>query len=76
VSRRLAIHAQPLVKSCHWLRAACGDVNADGAVKLVARPERVMLLGRVAERDNCLPGMVERTVYVGALPPEASGCSE
>jgi spermidine/putrescine transport system ATP-binding protein len=48
------------------LRAACGDTSARGAVKVVARPERIQLLAHGSERDNCLPGMVERTVYVGA----------
>jgi spermidine/putrescine transport system ATP-binding protein len=48
------------------LRAACGDLTASGAVKIVARPERVELLEHGAQRGNCLPGMVERTVYVGA----------
>jgi spermidine/putrescine transport system ATP-binding protein len=47
------------------LRAACGDVAARGKVKIIARPERVVLLPHGAERENCLPGMVERTVYVG-----------
>ena len=48
------------------LRAACGDINASGPVKIVARPERVQLLEHGSDRDNCLPGMIERTVYVGA----------
>ncbi len=48
------------------LRAAAGDLTASGPVKIVARPERVELLEHGAERANCLPGMVERTVYVGA----------
>jgi spermidine/putrescine transport system ATP-binding protein len=48
------------------LRAGCGDVAARGKVKIVARPERVVLLPHGSERENCLPGMVERTVYVGA----------
>jgi spermidine/putrescine transport system ATP-binding protein len=48
------------------LRAACGDLDASGPVKIVARPERVELLEHGSERGNCLPGMVERTVYVGA----------
>ena len=48
------------------LRAGCGDLSARGTVKIVARPERVELLGHGSERENCLPGMVERTVYVGA----------
>jgi spermidine/putrescine transport system ATP-binding protein len=49
------------------LRARCGDVDARGPVKIVARPERVALLPHGSgERENSLPGMVERTVYVGA----------
>ena len=44
----------------------CGDVGARGAVKIVARPERVALLAHGSERRQRLPGMVERTVYVGA----------
>jgi len=48
------------------LRARAGDVTASGPVKVVARPERVELLGHGTERANCLPGMVERTVYVGS----------
>jgi hypothetical protein len=37
-----------------------------GAVKCVARPERLELLAHGAGRENCLPGMVDRTVYFGA----------
>jgi spermidine/putrescine transport system ATP-binding protein len=52
------------------LRARSGDVDARGPVKIVARPERVVLLPHGSteptETENCLPGMVERTVYVGA----------
>ncbi len=48
------------------LRAGCGEVGASGPVKIVARPERVQLLPHGDGRENCLPGMVERTVYVGA----------
>jgi spermidine/putrescine transport system ATP-binding protein len=48
------------------LRAACGDLTASGAVKVVARPERLQLLEHGDQRPNCLPGLVERTVYVGA----------
>jgi TOBE domain len=40
--------------------------EAAGAIKVVARPERLPLLPHGAERENCLPGIVERTVYVGA----------
>jgi spermidine/putrescine transport system ATP-binding protein len=48
------------------LTAGCGETSARGPVKVVARPERLALLTHGADRDNCLPGMVERTVYVGA----------
>jgi spermidine/putrescine transport system ATP-binding protein len=50
------------------LHARCGDVAARGPVKVVARPERIELCERSDGSDaaNCLPGMVERTVYVGA----------
>jgi spermidine/putrescine transport system ATP-binding protein len=48
------------------LRARCGDVAARGPVRLVARPERLELLAHGSERDNCLVGMVERTVYIGS----------
>jgi spermidine/putrescine transport system ATP-binding protein len=49
------------------LRAGCGDVTARGAVKIIARPERVELLPMDSgESANSLPGLVERTIYVGA----------
>ena len=48
------------------LRAACGDTSARGPVKIVARPERIRLLDHGSSEENCLPGMVERTVYVGS----------
>jgi spermidine/putrescine transport system ATP-binding protein len=49
------------------LRGGCGDIGARGPVKIVARPERVELLPfDSGQRDNALPGLVERTVYVGA----------
>jgi spermidine/putrescine transport system ATP-binding protein len=48
------------------LRAGCGETTARGPVKIVARPERVRLLAHGADADNCVPGMVERTVYVGS----------
>jgi spermidine/putrescine transport system ATP-binding protein len=51
------------------LRARCGDIGANGAVKIVVRPERVTLAPHGAgdgAQDNVLPGMVERTIYVGA----------
>jgi spermidine/putrescine transport system ATP-binding protein len=50
------------------LRARSGDVDARGPVRIVARPERVAVLphGSNDRSENCLPGMLERTVYVGA----------
>jgi spermidine/putrescine transport system ATP-binding protein len=49
------------------LSARCGDVGARGDVRIVVRPERVTLSPHDAEaHQNVLPGMVERTVYVGA----------
>jgi spermidine/putrescine transport system ATP-binding protein len=49
------------------LRAACGDLSARGAVKIVARPERVNLLAMDSgENENVLPGLIDRSVYVGA----------
>jgi ABC-type Fe3+/spermidine/putrescine transport system ATPase subunit len=48
------------------LQAGCGETAARGPVKVVARPERLALLPHGSQAENCLPGMVERTVYVGA----------
>jgi spermidine/putrescine transport system ATP-binding protein len=49
------------------LRGGCGDIDARGPVKIAARPERVKLLRFDAiDRENSMPGLVERTVYVGA----------
>jgi spermidine/putrescine transport system ATP-binding protein len=48
------------------LHAGCGELGARGAVKIVARPERVRLLAHGSDAENCVPGMVERTVYVGS----------
>jgi hypothetical protein len=48
------------------LRARCGEVTARGSVRVVARPERLELLEHGSQRENCLVGMVERSVYVGA----------
>jgi spermidine/putrescine transport system ATP-binding protein len=48
------------------LRASAGDLDARGDVRVVIRPERVRVDDRDAAGDNRLPGMVERTVYVGS----------
>lgn len=49
------------------LRSSCGELGLRGAVKMIVRPERVQLLEHGSPRDNCLPGMVERSVYVGSI---------
>jgi ABC-type Fe3+/spermidine/putrescine transport system ATPase subunit len=48
------------------LRARCGELGVRGPVKVVARPERLTLLDHGADVENCLPGMIDRTIYVGA----------
>jgi spermidine/putrescine transport system ATP-binding protein len=49
------------------LRAAAGDVDAQGPVKIVVRPERVVLEEHGATGANRVPAMVERSVYVGSV---------
>jgi len=49
------------------VRAGTGDRDARGQVKLVIRPERVRLEDQGVTGENCLPGMVERVVYVGSI---------
>ncbi len=49
------------------LLAAAGDVDARGWVKIVVRPERVLLEPHAAAGANRVPAMVERTVYVGPV---------
>jgi spermidine/putrescine transport system ATP-binding protein len=73
VSNLMEAHAEHVDGGCTVtvgdfpLRAGCGDLEASGPVKVVARPERIELLPTEsgADRGNCLPGMVERTVYLG-----------
>ncbi len=73
VSNLMEAHAERTGDGCTVtvgefpLRAGCGDLEASGPVKVVARPERIELLSTDAgqQRGNCLPGMVERTVYLG-----------
>ncbi len=73
VSNLMEAHAEQADGGCTVtvgefpLRAGCGDLEASGPVKVVARPERIELLTTEtgSERGNCLPGMVERTVYLG-----------
>ena len=47
------------------LESRQGDTNATGEVKIVIRPERVRVENRAAEGPNRVPGMVERTVFLG-----------
>jgi spermidine/putrescine transport system ATP-binding protein len=47
------------------LTAGRGDTDATGDVRLVIRPERVRVEDRGADGANRLPGMVERSVFVG-----------
>jgi spermidine/putrescine transport system ATP-binding protein len=49
------------------LRAAAGDLDATGRVKIVVRPERVVLEPHGTTGVNRMPAMVERTVYVGPV---------
>jgi spermidine/putrescine transport system ATP-binding protein len=47
------------------LTAGRGDTEATGDVRLVIRPERVRVEDRGTDGANRLPGMVERSVFVG-----------
>jgi spermidine/putrescine transport system ATP-binding protein len=48
------------------LEAGCGDLDTRGEATVVVRPERLEVSDRDAEtKPNCLPGMVDRTVFVG-----------
>jgi spermidine/putrescine transport system ATP-binding protein len=67
----------------HELRAGGGAVDAHGAVKVVIRPERVVLdaardattgrtsaepgAGKHVATENCMPGIVERLVFQGPV---------
>jgi spermidine/putrescine transport system ATP-binding protein len=44
-----------------------GDLDATGDVKLVIRPERVRVEDRGGDGPNRVPGMVERTVFLGSI---------
>jgi spermidine/putrescine transport system ATP-binding protein len=48
------------------LLARKGDLDATGKVRLVIRPERIVLEPHGTSGENRVPGMVERVVYVGA----------
>jgi ABC-type Fe3+/spermidine/putrescine transport system ATPase subunit len=51
------------------LLAGQGDTAATGAVKVVIRPERVRLepYDGAGSVENRIPGMIERTVYLGSI---------
>ena len=49
------------------LEAGCGDLDARGEATVVVRPERLEVRDRDADaKPNCLPGMVDRTVFIGS----------
>ena len=49
------------------LAARHGDTDAHGDVKIVIRPERVVLEETGTTGENRVPAMVERVVYVGSI---------
>jgi spermidine/putrescine transport system ATP-binding protein len=49
------------------LLAGQGDTDAVGDVRIVIRPERVLLEEQGSTGENRVPGMVQRAVYVGAI---------
>jgi hypothetical protein len=49
------------------LEAGKGEADATGDVKIVIRPERVVLEEQGSTGQNRIPAMVERVVYVGSL---------
>jgi spermidine/putrescine transport system ATP-binding protein len=49
------------------LLAERGEVDAAGEVRVVARPERIVVEPAGTEGANRIPGMIERVVYVGAV---------
>lgn len=49
------------------LLAGRGNVDARGEVRVVARPERIVVEPSGTQGANRIPGMIERVVYVGAV---------
>ena len=47
--------------------AARGDHTARGPIRIVVRPERVLLEDQQTSGENRIPGMVERVLYVGPV---------
>jgi hypothetical protein len=49
------------------LRACRGELTAHGEASVVVRPERLRVMPHDDDGgDNCLPGMIDRTVFVGS----------
>jgi ABC-type Fe3+/spermidine/putrescine transport system ATPase subunit len=49
------------------LVAGQGEADTTGACKVTIRPERVEVQAQGTSGENRVPGMVERTVYVGSV---------
>jgi spermidine/putrescine transport system ATP-binding protein len=49
------------------LVAGKGESDNVGDVKITIRPERIVLGASGTTGENCMPAMVERTVYVGSI---------
>jgi spermidine/putrescine transport system ATP-binding protein len=56
-----------------WLRvgerelwAECDYGGATGAAAAVVRPERLRVIPHAETGENCIPGMIDRTIYVGS----------
>ncbi|HEY2480380.1 MAG TPA: ABC transporter ATP-binding protein [Solirubrobacterales bacterium] len=48
------------------LLAGCGDLGLTGSASVVVRPERLHVMARDQGGENCLPGMIDRTIFVGS----------
>ena len=48
------------------LRALHGELGARGRTRVVIRPERVRVEPYETAGENCVPGMIERVVYLGS----------
>lgn len=58
------------------LVAGSGPADASGDAKVAIRPERIGLEAHGATGENRLPGMVERTVFLGAVTHVIIGLPE
>jgi spermidine/putrescine transport system ATP-binding protein len=48
------------------LWAECGDLGASGSAAAVVRPERLRVMAHTESGENTIPGMIDRTIYVGS----------